>query len=52
VGVVRVADDRGEGPVDVQEHGGAQGIGADRLQSLFERERGGHPSSMARAVRR
>ena len=42
VGVVGVAHDRGKRAVDVEQHGGAGGIGTQRLQCLHKRGGGGH----------
>ena len=40
VGVIGVANDRRERAVDVQQHCGAAGIGANRLERLHERGSG------------
>ena len=37
-----VPDDRREGAVDVEQHRGAGGVGAERLERLHERGSGGH----------
>ncbi len=37
-----VAHDRRERAVDVEQHSGVRGIGADRLERLHERSGGGH----------
>ncbi len=42
VGVIGVADDRGERAVDVEQHGRVGGVGAQGCQRLRERGGGGH----------